>query len=86
MLNFAAHFKEKIAKARTGIGLIKHLRQYLPTNILDQICKMHVRSHLDYCDFVHHIPELKKESEDDEGAFDGYEKEGSDHEDENADI
>ena len=60
LLNFAAHFKEKIAKARKGIGLIKHLRQYLPTNVLDQIYKMHVRSHLDYCDFIYHIPELKR--------------------------
>ena len=58
-LNFAAHFKEKSAKAKKGIGLIKYLRSYLPTNSLDQIYKMHVRSHLDYCDFIYHIPELK---------------------------
>ena len=58
LLNFATHFKEKIAKARKGIGLIKHLRSYLPTHVLDQIYKMHVRSHLDYCDFIYHIPEL----------------------------
>ena len=64
LLNFAAHFKEKIAKARKGIGLIKHLRQFLPTNVLDQIYKMHVRPHLDYCDFIYHIPELKPESGD----------------------
>ena len=62
LLNFAAHFKEKIAKARKGIGLIKHLRSYLPTNVLDQIYKMHVRSHLDYCDFIYHIPELLKKN------------------------
>ena len=58
LLNFAAHFKEKIAKARKGIGLIKQLRSYLPTHVLDQIYKMHVRPHLDYCDFIYHIPEL----------------------------
>ena len=32
-LSFAAHFKEKVAKARKGIGLIKHLRSYLPTKM-----------------------------------------------------
>ena len=86
LLNFAAHFKEKIAKARKGIGLIKHLRQYLPTNVLDQIYKMHVRSHLDYCDFIYHIPELRKENVGDEDVFDGYEENAIDHEDENADV
>ena len=64
LLNFAAHFKEEIAKARKGIGLIKHLRSYLPTNVLDQIYKMHVRSHLDYCHFIYHIPELIKKKAD----------------------
>ena len=39
--------------------MIKHLRSYLPTNVLDQIYKMHVRSHFDYCDFIYHIPRLK---------------------------
>ena len=77
LLNFAAHLKEKIAKARKGIGLIKHLRQYLPTNVLDQIYKMHVRSHLDYCDFIYHIPELKKKENRDEEGLDNYEDEGS---------
>ena len=59
-LNFAAHFKEKLAKARKGIGLIKHLRSYLPINVLTQIYKMHVRPHLDYCDFIYHIPYIKE--------------------------
>ena len=26
---------------------------------LDQIFKMHIRSHLDYCDFIYHMPALK---------------------------
>ena len=52
-LNFAAHFKEKASNARKGIGLIKHLRSYLPTNSLDQIYKMHVRSPLDYTFFFY---------------------------------
>ena len=57
-LSFTAHINEKTTKARKGIGLIKHLRSYLPTAALDQIYKMHVRPHLDYCDFIFHIPAL----------------------------
>ena len=70
LLNFAAHFKEKIAKARKGIGLIKHLRQCLPTNVLDQIYKMHVRPQLDCCDFIYHNPELKSDSGDSDSEND----------------
>ena len=57
-LNFVAHINEKSAKARKSIGLIKHLRSYLPTDALVSIYTAHVRSHLDYCDFIFHIPEL----------------------------
>ena len=58
-LNFMAHIKEKSSKARQGIGLIKHLRVYMPIKSLDQIYKMHVRSHLDYGDLIYHIPPIK---------------------------
>ena len=58
-LNFAAHIKEKSSTAKKGIGLIKHLRMYLPTKALNLIYKTRVRSHLDYCDFIYHIPELQ---------------------------
>ena len=58
LLDFAAHIKEKSNTARKGIGLIKHLRSYLPLDALKSIFTMHVRSHLDYCDFIFHIPEL----------------------------
>ena len=72
LLNFAAHFKEKMAKARKGIGLIKHLRAYLPTNVLEQIYKMHVRPHLDYCDFIYNSPfiKLKKDNSSDGSDLD----------------
>ena len=66
-LNFAAHLKEKIAIAKKGIGLIRHLRSYLPIQALILIYKTHIRSHLDYCDFIYHIPELQaKKSRNDE--------------------
>ena len=54
--SFAKHFNEIIASARKGIGIIRHLAPYLPLKSRDQIFKMHVRPHLDYCDFIYHIP------------------------------
>ena len=62
-LNFAAHFREKIAIVKKGIGLIKYLRSYLPTKALNLIYKAHVRSHLDYCDFIYHVPELENKED-----------------------
>ena len=55
-LNFVKHINEKIAIARKGIGVIKHVAPYLPLKSLDQIYKMHVRPHLDYCDILFHTP------------------------------
>ena len=57
-LSFVAHINEISSVARRGVGLIKHLRPYLPVKSLDQIYKMHVRSHFDYCDFIFHLPAL----------------------------
>ena len=62
-LNFAAHLREKTGTAKKGIGMIKHLRLYLPTKALNLIYKARVRSHLDYCDFIYHIPELQANPE-----------------------
>ena len=55
-LSFVKHITEKIGIARKGIGIIKHLAPYLPLKSRDQIFKMHVRPHLDYCDMIYHIP------------------------------
>ena len=60
-LSFIKHITEKIGIARKGIGLIKHLSPYLPLKSRDQIFKMHVRPHLDYCDTIYHIPAKIKE-------------------------
>ena len=57
-LNFVAHINAKCATARKGIGLLKQVRSYLPVKSLDLIFKMHIRPHLDYCDFIFHIPAL----------------------------
>ena len=63
-LSFAKHISEKISTARKGIGIIKHLAPYLPLKSRDQIFKMHVRPHLDYCDMIYHIPVKTRETSD----------------------
>ena len=63
-LTFAKHINEKISIARKGIGIIKHLASYLPLRSRDQIFKMHVRPHLDYCDMIYHIPVKTRETSD----------------------
>ena len=55
-LTFASHINDKLSKARKGIGILKSLNQYLPTKILDQIYKMYIRPHLDFCDIIYHEP------------------------------
>ena len=55
-LNFTKHINEKVTIARRWIGVIKHVSKYLPLKSLDQIYKMHVRPHLDYCDVIFHVP------------------------------
>ena len=62
-LSFTKHISEKIGIARRGIG-IKHLAPYLPLKSRDQIFKMHVRPHLDYCDMIYHIPAKIRETSD----------------------
>ena len=52
-LSFAKHISEKLSTARKGIGIIKHLAPYLPLKSREQIYKMHVRPHLDYCDIIY---------------------------------
>jgi len=63
-LSFLKHITEKVGIARKGIGIIKHLAPYLPLKSRDQIFKMHVRPHLDYCDVIYHIPAITKEASD----------------------
>ena len=55
-LTFEKHIYEKIKKVKPIIGLLKHLSLYLPLKTLDQMFKSLVRSHLDYCDIIYHIP------------------------------
>lgn len=57
-LTFSSHINEKLSKARKGIGVIKYLSSYLPVKTLDQIYKMYVRPHLDFCDVIYHNPKI----------------------------
>ena len=57
-LSFEKHLSEKIIKAKKNIGILKHLSKFLPLRTLDQMNKALVRSHLDYCDVVYHIPSI----------------------------
>ena len=55
-LSFTKHISDKISNARKGTGIIKHLAPYIPLKSRDQIFKTRVRSHLDCCDTIYHIP------------------------------
>ena len=52
----------KIIKAKQGIGIIKYLSKFLPLKTLDQMYKALVRSHLDYCGTIDHIPALTSQT------------------------
>ena len=45
--------------AKKNLGIIKELSIFLPHKTLDQMYKALVRSHLDYCDIVYHIPSVQ---------------------------
>ena len=68
-LSFKKRFNEKIIKAKKNLGIIikakknlgiiTHLSTFLPRKALDQMYKALVRSHLDYCDIIYHIPSVQ---------------------------
>ena len=51
-LTFAKHISQKISIARKGIVIIKCMSSYATTKTLDQIYKIFVRPHMDYCDII----------------------------------
>ena len=55
-LSFGKHINEKIIKAKKVVGILKYLSKFLPLKTLDQMDKSLVRSHLDCCDIIYHIP------------------------------
>ena len=57
-LSFKKHLNEKFIKAKKNIGIIKHISIFLPHKTLDLMYKALVRSCLDYCDVIYHIPSM----------------------------
>ena len=57
-LSFGRHLNEKMTKAKRIIGILKHLSKLLPLKTLNQMYKTLVRSHLDYCDIIYHMPQI----------------------------
>ena len=53
-LDFQSHIKEAILKARRGIGLMRHVSNYVSRDVLNQMYMLYVRPHLDYGDIVYH--------------------------------
>ena len=58
-LNFHSHVKEKIVNARRAVGVIRYLSKYVSRDVLDQMCKLYVRPHLDYGDIIYHKFDLE---------------------------
>ena len=56
-LDFSAHVKEAIVKARRGIGMIRYMAKYVSRDVRDQIYKLYVSPHLDYGDIIYHKPD-----------------------------
>ena len=57
-LSIDKYLNKKMINAKKNVGIIKHLSKFLPLKSLDQMYKAHVRSHLDYCDIIYHIPPI----------------------------
>ena len=53
-LDFSAHVKEAIVKARRGTGMIRYMAKYVSRDVRNQIYKLYVRLHLDYGDIIYH--------------------------------
>ena len=53
-----SHINERINKAKKIIGILKYLSQYLPLKTLDEMYKVFIRPHFDYCDVIYRIPHL----------------------------
>ena len=55
------YLNKNVVKAKMNIGIIEHLSKFLPLKTLDQMYKSLVRSHLEYCDIIRHIPSLQNQ-------------------------
>ena len=53
-ISFSKHVNDKINKSRKLL-VLKFLSSYSPLCTLNQIYKMYIRPHFDYCDIIYHI-------------------------------
>ena len=60
-LSFEKHLNEKIMKAKKNVGVLKYLSNFLPLKSLDEMYKAIVRTHVDHCDIIYHLPPLLHE-------------------------
>ena len=56
------HLNEKNHKDKKSIGIIKYFSKFLPLKFPDQMYEAVVRSHLDYCKTIYHIPALNSQT------------------------
>ena len=61
-LSFEKHLNGKIIKPKKYVGILKHLSKFLPLKTLDQMYKALVRSHLEYCDIIYHLPSKENQT------------------------
>ena len=55
-LSFIHHINEKIKISKNLTNILRYLSKYLPLNTLNQMYKLFIRPHFDYCDIIYHIP------------------------------
>ena len=55
-LTFIKHIISKPKTARRNIGILKKISLYLPLKSLNQLYRIFIRSHLNYCDIICHVP------------------------------
>jgi len=56
-LSFSAHIQAAITTSRKTSGMLTFMSKFLPRRTLDKLYKSYVKPHLDYGDFMYHIPE-----------------------------
>ena len=48
------HIKEAVIKVRRGIGMIRFMARCVHRDVLDKMCKLYIRPHLDYGNVIYH--------------------------------
>ena len=59
-LNFDEHMKDKLAKARRSLGVMKQMKKWIDKNALENPYKLYTRPHVEYGDLVFDNADLNK--------------------------